>query len=495
MGSQRHESRGYLDKLANLCISRGTNAWTDRDHTAYNAITAGPLGLQRLLPVLLDHVLSPTLTDEQFATEVFHVDGEGNAKGVVYCEMQGREATEDDLSDHHLHELLYANSGYRFECGGLTPDIERISNDEVKSYHKRYYAPSNCLILVHGQVSKQLLESALDEWATHTDTLTSLPSSPDTPRPWRDLPAPLASSVSRTVEFGAEDEDVGSVTLGWSGPPLGDIVTCVALEVLFRFLQEGAASPLAQRFVECAQPLASSVDFDLELRLRTCFTLQFSGVPNSAGQAKEGEDAEDDGGSDDDGDGEEGSDESEGSDEEDMEEEEDADKAGGDGGSSVGGGETVLKEGVIVGMLMEVLGELLQKGFPEGGIAQAIDRHWVKILEECEDEPSEALQNYLLPELIFADHFNKKLDQSNADKLGGAGEGGSRVTALDTEPILQSLRSKDEKFWKDLLDTWVVGAPVGEIVMRPSKALVKARAAQETVAIVKSRRATKINVK
>jgi hypothetical protein len=34
------------------------------------------------------------------------------------------------------------------------------------------------------------------------------------------------------------------------------------------------------RFVECAQPLASSVDFDLELRVRTCLTLTFSGVPN-----------------------------------------------------------------------------------------------------------------------------------------------------------------------------------------------------------------------
>jgi Zn-dependent M16 (insulinase) family peptidase len=77
MGSQKYPKRGYLDKLANLCIGSGTNAWTDRDHTAFNAVTAGPLGLQRLLPALLDHVLSPTLTEEQFATEIFHVDGEG----------------------------------------------------------------------------------------------------------------------------------------------------------------------------------------------------------------------------------------------------------------------------------------------------------------------------------------------------------------------------------------------------------------------------------
>jgi Zn-dependent M16 (insulinase) family peptidase len=355
MGSQRFPNRGFLDKLANLCIAQGTNAWTDRDHTAYNAVTAGPIGLQRLLPVLLDHVLSPTLTEEQFATEIFHVDGEGKAKGVVYCEMQGREATEDDLSDHHLHEMLYANSGYSFECGGLTPEIEKLSNDDVRKYHKRFYSPSNCLILVHGQVSPELLESALNEWMAHTDKRPPPHASAnsdgmDLPQAWRHVPAPLSSSVSRTVEFATEDEDVGSVTLGWSGPPLGDVVTCTALEVLFRYLQDGAASPLAQHFVECPQPLASSVDFDLELRVRTCLTLSFSGVPNcAAGQADtEEEDEEDGSGGDSEGDGSEeheDGDDGEGSDKEEEEEEEEG----------KGDEDSVLKEGVILGQLMEVL--------------------------------------------------------------------------------------------------------------------------------------------
>lgn len=51
MGSKHYPDRGYLDKLASLCVSQGTNAWTDRDHTAYNAVTAGEPGLRKLLPV------------------------------------------------------------------------------------------------------------------------------------------------------------------------------------------------------------------------------------------------------------------------------------------------------------------------------------------------------------------------------------------------------------------------------------------------------------
>ena len=92
MGSKNYPVRGYLDKLANLCIAQGTNAWTDRDHTAYSAVTAGKEGLLRLLPVFLDHVLRPTLTEPQFQTEIYHVDGEGKQAGVVFCEMQARAA-------------------------------------------------------------------------------------------------------------------------------------------------------------------------------------------------------------------------------------------------------------------------------------------------------------------------------------------------------------------------------------------------------------------
>ncbi len=33
------------------------------------------------------------------------------------------------------------------------------------------------------------------------------------------------------------DESVGSVTFGWRGPSIDDIGTCIAIEVLFRYLQ------------------------------------------------------------------------------------------------------------------------------------------------------------------------------------------------------------------------------------------------------------------
>ena len=94
MGSELYPFKGILDKLANRCLARGTNAWTATDHTCYTMTSAGHEGCLNLLPIYADHILYPTLTDECFLTEVHHVSGEGEDKGVVYCEMQARCARD-----------------------------------------------------------------------------------------------------------------------------------------------------------------------------------------------------------------------------------------------------------------------------------------------------------------------------------------------------------------------------------------------------------------
>ena len=86
-GSLNIPYRGYLDNLASRCLSTGSNAYTDQDHTCYEMCTAGSQGMIHILPVFLDHILFPTLRDRQFQTEVFHYDGNASKQGVVYCEV------------------------------------------------------------------------------------------------------------------------------------------------------------------------------------------------------------------------------------------------------------------------------------------------------------------------------------------------------------------------------------------------------------------------
>jgi Zn-dependent M16 (insulinase) family peptidase len=46
--------------------------------------TAGSDGFLQLLPVYVDHILFPTLTNEGFYTEVHHIDQNGEDAGNVY---------------------------------------------------------------------------------------------------------------------------------------------------------------------------------------------------------------------------------------------------------------------------------------------------------------------------------------------------------------------------------------------------------------------------
>ena len=50
--------------------------------------TAGPSGFLHILPVYLDHILHPNLREQDYLTEVHHINGEGRDAGVVYSEMQ-----------------------------------------------------------------------------------------------------------------------------------------------------------------------------------------------------------------------------------------------------------------------------------------------------------------------------------------------------------------------------------------------------------------------
>jgi Zn-dependent M16 (insulinase) family peptidase len=85
--------------MASRSFSGTPNAYTAQDSTVYTISTAGGTSFLRLLPVYVDHILYPRLTDSTFVTEVFHVNGEGQDAGVVYSEMQARENTAGDLVD------------------------------------------------------------------------------------------------------------------------------------------------------------------------------------------------------------------------------------------------------------------------------------------------------------------------------------------------------------------------------------------------------------
>uniref|UniRef100_A0A2M4A8X6 Putative zn2+-dependent endopeptidase insulinase superfamily protein n=1 Tax=Anopheles triannulatus TaxID=58253 RepID=A0A2M4A8X6_9DIPT len=278
LGSENYPYKGVLDLVANRCLASGTNAWTDRDHTCYTMTTAGSEGFLMLLPVYLDHILYPTLTDAGYVTEVHHISGEGIDGGVVYCEMQGRENTGESRANLEMLRAAYPNCGYSAETGGIMSNLRTSTNiEKVRAYHTSYYRPENLYVIVTGQIRPEDVFAALEP--IEQKIISKGPLSPFI-RPWQTPVALLTESKDLKVEYPADEEDCGLVNVAWLGPKstteYNELTEC---SVLLRYLTDTCASPIQRDFIENEDPLASSVSYSIIENSVSLLYIGFENVP------------------------------------------------------------------------------------------------------------------------------------------------------------------------------------------------------------------------
>lgn len=278
LGSELYPYKGALDLLANRCLASGTNAWTDTDHTCYTMTTAGSGGFLSLLPIYLDHILFPTLADSGFATEVHHVNGEGEDAGVVYCEMQGRENVDSSIAHLQLLRTAYPGSGYSSETGGIMHNLRTSTNNEkVRAYHKEFYRAENLTVIVTGQVPQEALFQVLD---AVEQRILEKPKLPAFTRPWQTPVAPLDGPKDVKIVYPSDEEDSGLVYVSWRGPKSStEQTTLTACSVLLRYLTNTSISPLQQEFVEIDDPLASGVSYSMMENAESLLYVEFENVP------------------------------------------------------------------------------------------------------------------------------------------------------------------------------------------------------------------------
>ncbi|KAG0690230.1 hypothetical protein C6P40_003540 [Pichia californica] len=277
MGSKKYPYKGLLDILGNLAFS-STNAWTATDQTVYTLTTAGWEGFRMLLPVYLDHLFNPTLTDSACYTEVYHVDGEGKEKGVVYSEMQGIENQSWFIQTLESQRLLYKKSGYKSETGGLTKNLRTLDPNTIREYHSSLYRPDNLCIIITGSVDETEILDLMAKFDAE------LPSAPETPtkRPFVDTPQdlPLTESIVKKVAFPDKDESSGSIMICWIGPDSRSTVLDQAIDVLGRYLTSSSVSLFNQKFIEIEDPFATDTGFYTDSYVRTGMTINFGNIPS-----------------------------------------------------------------------------------------------------------------------------------------------------------------------------------------------------------------------
>lgn len=276
MGSKKYPYKGLLDILGNLAFS-STNAWTATDQTVYTLSTAGWDGFKMLLPVYLDHLFNPTITDEACYTEVYHVDGDGKEKGVVYSEMQGIENQSWFIQNLEAQRTLYSKSGYKSETGGLTKNLRTLDAETIRKYHADNYRPDNLCIIVTGSVNEKELLELMVEFDSELQDLPEVPNL----RPFVDTPRdlPLTETITKTVSFPDKDESSGQVMLTWIGADSSDTILDQAIDILGKYLTSSSVSLFSQNFIEIDDPWTTDSSFYTESYVLSSMAINFSNVP------------------------------------------------------------------------------------------------------------------------------------------------------------------------------------------------------------------------
>ncbi|KAA8491095.1 hypothetical protein FVE85_4512 [Porphyridium purpureum] len=435
LGSEKHPHRGYLDTLAARCFSDGTNAWTAEDHTAYTYRCAGPDGLLQVLPVFVDHVIFPTLTDAQFANEVHYLMGDGKHAGVVYCEMQSRENSEGDLGERAWRSALFPGTSLEKDTGGLTADIAKLTNEQVCEYHRANYQSGNFAILVGGDAGAIDVDLVLNCTIPVLERLAkSLTRSAHFKAPWSDFEVPqppLTQPVTRkTVPFPSADEQFGSCILAWRGPLLSDVKAILALTVFTRYLVETAASPMNQQFVERANPLCNALSFELYKFKQTAIVMYASGVPLA-------DDMEADDGSSDENDNEHLADVSESA-------------------------SNLLSHGRLGGLVLSFLEKCAAEAGAEmlAALKRTMKRYRLSILEGLESSKHDMISEVLIPDVVYSE-----------GELGAA--------LADSLAFLSEFEAYAASDWIVLLRTYLIDAPRVEVYMIPDAHLGQQLSAEE----------------
>jgi len=71
-------------------------------------------------------------------------------KGVVYNEMKGAMSSPGQVMGRTLLKSLYPDTTYSNNSGGDPMEIPRLTWQDLKAFHSRYYHPSNAQFYTYG---------------------------------------------------------------------------------------------------------------------------------------------------------------------------------------------------------------------------------------------------------------------------------------------------------------------------------------------------------
>jgi len=270
-GSRNFNVRDPFFSMIKRSLSTFMNAFTASDWTMYPFSTQNEKDYFNLMDVYLDAAFFPKIDELSFKQEGHRLeidpdqDPELVYKGVVYNEMKGAMSSPGQVMGRALLKSLYPDTTYSNNSGGDPLKIPRLSWQDLKAFHSRYYHPSNAQFYTYGclPLEKTLAfihEKVLDQF----DYLSVDSLVPPQPR-WK-------SPRQETHGYAYSDsEDMAKKYQGcvaWLTCDAKDTFEILVLSILDQILMGNSGSPLRKALIDSnlGSALADSSGFEPDNR-------------------------------------------------------------------------------------------------------------------------------------------------------------------------------------------------------------------------------------
>jgi len=249
---------GYFDYVVE---SRGSmsNAATSHDFAHYYLTTAAP-DFAATLPYLAELLMNAAIPADEFDRE----------REVVLEEIRQADDDPDWVGFQALMQTVYQHHPYRRPVLGTADQLRRYSPQEMQTFHRTHYYPSNMTVVVTGDVAQAAALEAIQQSFADPIALAPPVDMPDAIRlrrreaiaaPHRGgLPGDMAPTSAPVVSIAPEPPltdirrqvlalprlEQARLLMAWVGPGTDNLVDAYGLDLLAALLSDGRSSRLVR---------------------------------------------------------------------------------------------------------------------------------------------------------------------------------------------------------------------------------------------------------
>ena len=248
-GSEKYPVRDPFFMMIRRSLNTFMNAFTSSDWTAYPFASKNRKDFDNLLSVYLDSVFFSKLDPLDFAQEGHRLEFEDPNdpstplvyRGVVYNEMKGAMSAPTSQLWQHLSSHLFPTTTYHYNSGGEPDHIVDLSYDDLVSFYRHHYHPSNAIFATYGNIPAREHHDRFEELALKQfeHQHIELPV-----RDEKRMFTPLNVEQGYGVAEGESTEHKTHIVMGWLLGHSFDLQENLEGQLLANVLLENSASPL-----------------------------------------------------------------------------------------------------------------------------------------------------------------------------------------------------------------------------------------------------------